>query len=107
MNWKTFQGKEASTDTVDHQHLSNCYWFAMIVLGVKKEGLEVYKQAMRERFNGQILPYRPHVDFTYEIDFLKEKRYIQSTDYKTKEEIYFNGILVGEILYPMDETFFD
>lgn len=99
MEWITFQGKKVSTETIDHQHLSNAYWFALIILNQNSEQLADFVNAMKSRFNGQILPYRPHVDFTYEINKLGDMGLVKMVRNK-KYEIVFKGEVVGEIIYP-------
>ena len=29
--WFTFQGKKVTLQTIDHQHLSNCYWYLRVI----------------------------------------------------------------------------
>lgn len=68
--WITFQGKTVNLDVVDHQHLSNLYWYSRIFFGNVPENV---LQFLSERFNGQVLEYRPHVDFKQELQGLEEK----------------------------------
>lgn len=92
--WITFQGKEVSLNTVDHQHLSNVIWYWRLVCGqLYKEGL----QELRDRFNGQILPYRPHTDFKSELEFLRYKGYLSPFDESGVAIISFQGNVIGEI----------
>jgi len=72
-NWTTFSGKKVSFDTIDHQHLSNCYWFAKIIYDFEDKDPHLIKitDKLSDRFNGQLLPYRPHLEFKAEIDNLK------------------------------------
>jgi len=54
--WKTFKGKSVTGDTIDHQHLSNVYWFGLILCNTEHLwALDI----LRERFNGQLLPIVP------------------------------------------------
>lgn len=102
LNWTTFQGKRVSSDTADHQHLSNCYWFWKLV-GKSKFDSENFLIPIKERFNGQILPYRPHVDFKYEIDALEANGYLKVSDrFGFKRDIIYNGLVIGEILSPIE-----
>lgn len=67
--WVTFKGKKVSSDTIDHQHLSNCYWYLLVIHAVPTDHSMMIgiKEKLAERFNGQLLPYRPHVDFEYKV----------------------------------------
>ncbi len=100
MSWTTFKGKEVSFDTIDHQHMSNCYWSGRIIkeLSIGDPHLEYIKDKLGDRFNGQLLPYRPHVEFEREIDYLRENMMLVEFTYHT--EIWFEGRLIGEIILP-------
>jgi hypothetical protein len=120
MKWQTFKGKTCTFETIDHQHMSNCYWFSRIVGGLASNHshLQEIKHMLEERFNGQLLPYRPHVQFEYEIDYLKDHGHIKphrqypvdtmvlganghehtyNIDH-SKFDIWFEGNCVGEII---------
>lgn len=100
MKYTTFEGKKVDTNTVDHQHLSNMYWFSLIFLGYISEGI---KTRINDEFNGDILPYKPKPRFIMEINSLerrgmliwKEVNGIKSAD------IFYNGHIIGEYI-PMD-----
>lgn len=94
MKWITFQGKEASTETADHQHLSNCIWFLHVFFHTRNEDIE---RAIRDRFNGQILPYRPHVDFEMEIEALRMGGHLSEFDVNGVAIITFDGKTIGEV----------
>jgi hypothetical protein len=68
--WRTFQGKPATPQTIDQQHLSNVFWFNLIFHNTK---LTWVQKELSERFNGQLLEYRPHADFEEEIDSLRSR----------------------------------
>ena len=76
--------------------MSNVYWFLRIVHNTPKEALADIQKKMDERFNGQLLPYRPHVKFEQEIQFLKEKGML-SEIHESHYAIIWNGEIVGEI----------
>lgn len=101
--WKTFKGKSVTGDTIDHQHLSNVYWFGLILRNTEHLwALDI----LRERFNGQLLPYRPHVEFTLEIQELYERGFLRlepfsSGDLVQRGKIVWNGKEAGEIIKPL------
>lgn len=98
-NWTTFQGNEVNAEEIDQQHLSNVYWYMLIFLGVKAEWVF---PILARRFNGQLLEYRPHVDFTQEIDHLRSNGFLQIKSelvplYK-EEEIVYRGKVIGRVV---------
>lgn len=98
MEWITFQGKKVSTETADHQHLSNVIWFMRIVLGFESTiKYEPFMKAIADRFNGQLLPYRPHIEFNIEIKFLQSMGVLVGDD-KKGWKIVWEGEQIGEIL---------
>ena len=103
MKWTSFQNKVVDTETIDHQHLSNAYWYCRVVLNHTSYksvfSLSELKQIFSERFNGQILPYRPHVDFKWEIEFLKKEGFLK-WETKWKGTITFENEVIGEIYLP-------
>lgn len=106
MIWKTFRGKNVSFDTVDHQHLSNCYWFAKIIFGYEETNSHLIEidEVLAERFNGQLLPYRPHVDFEMEINELNKKGFLRYDNNNPNRIIIHNGKYeIGEILFSLNK----
>ena len=75
--WVTFQGKPKLVSEIDHQHLSNMYWFHLIFWDRK---LQWVIDEINDRFNGQILHYRPHLQFESEIQGLEDRRMIRWTE---------------------------
>lgn len=114
MQWRTFQGKVVTLETADQQHLSNVYWFNRIFTkesrlhgGVDITDMQVTEELGR-RFNGQILPYRPHVEFLDELRELKKREMLERPDAsgtKVRIVMYCNrrAIPIGEIIHPSIE----
>ena len=75
--WKTFDGKVLKYDELDHQHLSNIYWYNMICLNNKPLNIV---NIINNRFYGEILPYKPMLKFKDEIAFLESRGYLVWTD---------------------------
>lgn len=100
MEWTTFQGKKVSTETVDHQHLSNCIWF-IEVFWIDSPMAQAHRQelmqAIKDRFNGQLLPYRPHIDFKEEIYRLREYGYLGKPFSNGVALITYRGVAIGEV----------
>lgn len=99
--WTTFKGKEVSFDTIDHQHLSNCYWFSKIVYDLEDTDIHLINitNKLAERFNGQLLPYRPHIQFATEIGLLNSKGFLRYDNSNPNRVIIHNGNHeIGEII---------
>ena len=101
--WITFQGKEVKPNEIDQQHLSNLYWFHLIFWGKK---LMWSLDEIVNRFNGQLLPYRPHTHFKAEIQELEERGLLiwdkdefLSNEFVKKGKIWFKGVEIGEIQF--------
>jgi hypothetical protein len=110
LHWTTFAGKPVSLDSIDHQHLSNCYWFNRILFEVPIGDFHLLRilGELADRFNGQLLPYRPHIEFRWEIRHLRNRGFIRThlledstTVDNHVEEIWFMGQKVGEIINPL------
>lgn len=97
--WTTFKGKKVTFETIDHQHLSNIYWFRKVCWD-DDSFCKTVEFISAERFNGQILPYRPHIDFKEEIGLLRRKGYLFQKD--GGYSIVVNGKEIGEILTERD-----
>jgi hypothetical protein len=54
-------------------------------------------QAIKDRFNGQILPYRPHVDFIQEIEMLEDYGYLGKPFANGVSLITYKGVVIGEV----------
>lgn len=94
MKWYNFKGKLVDSSKIDHQHLSNMFWYNLIIIN-NPEVRDKMEEVIAERFNGQLLPYRPHVDFKKEIDYLIRSGFCVPTDFGCI--IRYKGIDVGEI----------
>lgn len=95
-HWETFEGEVVSLDTIDHQHISNCYWFLTIIHNAKAHELSNLLLKIKTKFNSVILPYRPHIRFKKEIECLSKLGCLKPVDYNLVE-IWYNGNKVGEI----------
>jgi hypothetical protein len=97
MTYTTFSGERKDFNKIDHQHLSNIYWFNKIINERDDWFLNPILKRFENEFNGEILPYRPHPDFKQEIDWLEELGYLNWQDKeKTTAKITFEGKEVGE-----------
>jgi len=97
IKWTTFEGKVVDLSTMDHQHLSNIYWYNKIF---------TYKSAtyaiaeLKKRFNGEILEYKPLLRFKQEIDGLRQKgllKWVDNDGYSVGT-ITYDGRVIGTIM---------
>lgn len=91
--WKTFSGALIPASQMSHQHLSNIHYYFKIFFN--RTHAFAFKQ-LEERFNGELLPYRPTIDFRSEIEGLVEFGY---TDGKPNSPIIVNGVTIGNVRY--------
>jgi hypothetical protein len=100
--WNTFQGRPVSLVSIDQQHLSNVYWYMLIVLGTPSSELFQIQEQLDDRFNGQLMPYRPHPAFIHEIQTLNNKGLLhlreESSAGMTICDIIYNETVIGEIV---------
>lgn len=69
------------------------------MLNLSNSDMLIYKEQLEQRFNGQLLPYRPHVSFKAEIEMLEEKKMLFDDEkHMNKKIIMFGGLEIGEIL---------
>jgi hypothetical protein len=95
MTYTTFNGTKKEFEDIDHQHISNIYWYNRIVREHTEHELHTIIVKIKDKF-GNTLPYRPHPDFTIEIEALQEMRCLRWSDDKMSADIYFEGRKVGE-----------
>ena len=90
--WITWDNRLVMLNTIDHQHLSNIYYYINYTLP------EYYPQSVKDeiqgilqkRFKGIILPYKPRPEFKEERIFLLNKGYLLSNN-----DIVVDGIKLG------------
>jgi hypothetical protein len=96
-----FNKKEGDFKLIDHQHLSNCWWFIKIFSNGDRQSndtQELIKREILERFNGQLLPYRPHLESIAEIKELEKKDMIVTDSSKYQSfDIYLGNKWIGEL----------
>ncbi len=97
MKWVTHNGVSVSIDEIDHQHLSNLYWYAEVVCQVP--ALKEVVDRINVEFGGQYLPYKPKSTFKLEIDFLESRGYLswKESDGIRYADIIYGGHVIGEV----------
>ena len=98
MKYSTFEGKQVDTNEIGHQQLSNIYWFHKIVLG--KDPLKIILERLKNEFNDEILPYRPKITFTSEIEHLNHRGMIawELIDGIKRGIIWYDSHVIGEVI---------
>jgi hypothetical protein len=95
MKHKNYKGQETNFKEVTHDHLSNIYWFNKICNGYDDSYLKFILDEIKERFNGELLPYRPQWQFKNEINHLQLYGHFRWNEEKTKAEIIYRGEIIG------------
>jgi hypothetical protein len=94
-SWGTWDGRSLTLGELEHQHLSNIYWFNVVMHN------RVYTFAINElekRFNGILLAYRPDIRFDHEITKLEKKGLLVWNRDKSHGHVVLNGNVIGEVL---------
>jgi hypothetical protein len=99
LRWRTYDGETVTLDEIDHQHFSNVYWFQKIINNRDMKQNSEFVKTLAERFDGEILPYRPPISFKYEMSKLIEGNHIQrDPDDPLTVNIVYKGEVVGHII---------
>jgi hypothetical protein len=79
MDHITFDKKKINFSEISHQHLSNMYWFNLILNNIDLMQPATFQSILQHRirteFNNEILPYRPKSSFTSEINELERRKW--------------------------------
>lgn len=100
--WTNFEGVEMFIKSMDHQHLSNIIHFMKYVnpnLYMGTVSMLRIKKEIDNRFNGEILHWRPLRRFTGEMEFLQDRGWLHKNKYKHKNptDIIIDGQWIGEV----------
>lgn len=101
--WTTFDGKKIPVREMEHSHLSNLYWFFRIIHNTTKQWA---LDEIKKRFNGQLLPYSPHLGNVDEISFLEINGLLKWRTHTKQDiaeygDIILFGKKIGEIIRPI------
>jgi hypothetical protein len=95
MEYKNYKGQTTNFKNVTQDHLSNIYWFNKICNRYNDDSLRFILDDINERFNGELLPYRPQWQFKAEIEFLEKNGKFVWNEQKNKADIVHHGQIVG------------
>lgn len=92
--WVTFDNNKVNLEEIDHQHLSNIYYFINILFPVHYDESTklLVGNILHKRFNDHILPYRPNIRFRNEIQYLMGQGFL-----KFDGTIVINGNCIGHL----------
>lgn len=99
ITWTTFEGVTKTLSTIDHQHISNIYWFMKLVNPdfYDKSTKTLIAGEIDKRFDGELLPYRPLPRFRGEIESLRRKGYLRERVAGAIVEVVVDGEVVGVV----------
>lgn len=98
--YKTFHGVTVSSEEIDHQHLSNIIWYWTVVQSSPMIAMIDELDLLKRRFNGQLLPYRPHI-VRQELNFLRNHGMLHKDPNNFLRIIIFSeDVEIGEIICP-------
>lgn len=102
--WQTFEGNRLFLQDINHQHLSNIYYYMKYVSpeSYRPEVVRMIKDELATRFDDILLPYRPLRRFKQEISYLQEKGWLWPKPSGIGHNVIINGEWVGEV----DESMF-
>lgn len=67
----TYRGEKINVSEMSHQHVSNWIHYSTYVCP-SQYTRTYFEGVLDSRFNGELLDYRPHVDYKFEIEKLKD-----------------------------------
>ena len=95
MIYRNYKGERTDFENLTHQHLSNIYWFNKVCNGYSDDKLNLFIDAIRNRFENIILPYNPEYQFIEEIEYLNKRGHLIWNEDKTRADIVYKGKVVG------------
>jgi hypothetical protein len=95
---RTYDGRITDYNTMTQQHLSNIFWYNSILM-LGNDDDELLRQ-IDTRFGGEILPYKPVLDFKLEIKALHKRGFLTFNELENQWEVMYQNVVVGY----MDET---
>lgn len=100
MEYTNYKGEKKQLVNLDHQHLSNIYWFNRIIWSRDDDYLSLILEQIKIRFEGTILPYIPQWQFFSEVQYLDKMDYLVWNDSRTEADIVYFGDVVGHYTTP-------
>ena len=103
-NWTTFYGVTFDLENLTHQHLSNLSWFSKIMneilvgqslLNIEMVNTDEIDKFIKNKY-GEILEYRPHHDYKYEITTLHDYGYFEWIIPQQVANISLKGKQIGQ-----------
>jgi hypothetical protein len=89
--WTSFDGRQSKLIDLDHQHLSNIFWWNKICApNVKTDALAV----INLKHGGVIKSYQPNLDFKDEIKYLEDNGYLYWYDIS-----FTDNVRTGDITF--------
>lgn len=100
MEYTNYKGEKKPLNQIDHQHLSNIYWYNKIVFNRDDHYLKFILDQINSRFDSKILPYVPQWQFQAEIEYLDKMGFLNWNKDKTEADVIYQGHVVGRYITP-------
>lgn len=100
MEYTNYKGEKKSLVELDHQHLSNIYWFNRVVWNRDDNYIQLVLEQIESRFEGKILPYVPQWQFKQEIAILEKLNAFNWNQEHTEADVIYDGHIVGHYIIP-------
>ena len=98
--WRSFDGSKRRLEDVDTQHLSNIYWYHLLVCNKKLSW--VFGELRRRK--SKLLDYAPLIEFPLEIKCLEQDGFLkwgEPTEVAQYGIIRYNGKVIGNVVRPL------
>lgn len=102
IDWMTFEGQIHKLSEIDHQHLTNIYYWTHYLHPEWYADTVKYriKITIDQRFDGELLDYKPLRRFKDEMKLLELRGWLCEDDEYFRTNVIINGKMVGYV----DET---
>jgi hypothetical protein len=96
----SFNGTRKRVAEMDVQHLSNTYWYHLLLCDKKLQW--VFGELRRRK--SKLLDYAPRIEFNHEIEYLEKDGFLkwgEPTEVAQYGVIRYNGKVIGNVVRPL------
>lgn len=100
MEYTNYKGEKKDLSELDHQHLSNIYWYNKVIFDKNDIYLSIVLDQIRDRFDSKLLPYTPQWQFWQEIEYLDKIGAFVWNESRTEADIVYKFKVIGHYTTP-------